>query len=236
MRSINRHSIKAYEKIVATKLRLYRGNRDMAFAACVGAVDLETFASQGDGHVEVLRHYGLQNGMSLYDLGCGCGRTAQALERADWTGCYRGADIIKSLVEQLKRKSPSYDAIVHRHLSIAAPDNSLDVVFHWSVFTHLLPEESYVYMADTFRALKPAGKLIFSFLEMEDPAHQQLFRKRARAIGNGVPLLHLDTFLHRDTIRFWARDLGFSEPEFTDGSDTSKFPAFWQAVAAMEKR
>jgi len=235
MRSLNRHSIKAYEKVVANKLRLHRGNRDMGFAASIGALDLETFASQGDGHVAVLHHYGLQDGMSVYDLGCGCGRTSQALERAGWTGRYRGADIIKSLIEQLKRKNPGYDAIVNRELSIVAPDNSLDIVFHWSVFTHLFPEECYVYMADTFRALKPGGKLIFSFLELEDPAHQPLFRSRARTFSKGKSVVHLDTFLHRDQIRFWARDLGFSEPEFTDGSDGSKFPAFWQALAAMEK-
>jgi hypothetical protein len=42
-------------------------------------------------------------------------------------------------------------------------------------------------------------------------------------------------FLHRDWIRRFASDAGLTEPRFTDGSDNSTHPAFWQALAIMEK-
>jgi hypothetical protein len=45
----------------------------------------------------------------------------------------------------------------------------------------------------------------------------------------------LDPFLHRDWIRFWARDIGFEDVTFTDGTDFSHHPAFWQALVAMTK-
>lgn len=235
MKSINQHSIKAYDALVKAKLREHRGNRDLAMAQSVGSATLETFASQGMGHVAVLKHHGLQNGMTIYDLGCGCGRTAQALQRSGWTGTYKGADIVGRLVKELKAKCRGYEAIVHRQLTIAAPDNSLDIVYHWSVFTHLFPEECHVYMADSFRALKPGGKLVFSFLELENPEHRPLFNNRARLFRKGATMPHLDTFLHRDWIRLWADELGYSEPQFTDGRDETNHPAFWQSLAAMGK-
>jgi 3-phenylpropionate/cinnamic acid dioxygenase small subunit len=45
----------------------------------------------------------------------------------------------------------------------------------------------------------------------------------------------LDTFLHRDWITRFARDAGFSVPQFTDGSDDRNHPQLWQALAVMEK-
>ncbi|MEO6091865.1 MAG: hypothetical protein ABIT04_06300 [Novosphingobium sp.] len=61
-------------------------DRSLALAQAIGAENMVTFASQGDGHVAVLGHHGLIDGMNIYDLGCGCGRTAQALTRSGWKG------------------------------------------------------------------------------------------------------------------------------------------------------
>ncbi|WP_298394844.1 hypothetical protein [Sphingobium sp.] len=46
---------------------------------------------------------------------------------------------------------------------------------------------------------------------------------------------HLDAFLHRDWIRPFAREAGFAEPRFTDGSDDRHHPPFWQSLAVLEK-
>lgn len=229
------HSVYSYKGIIALNRRLHKGDRDMAMMASIGAVSRDTFESQGDGHVAVLRHHGLTDDMAVYDLGCGCGRTAMALRRAGWQGHYKGADIMRPLVNYLKQKCPGYEAIVHRKLTIAAPDASQDMIFHWSVFTHLRPEECYLYMRDSFRALKPGGKLVFSFLEFEDPAHHKIFRNQVKWFGEKGWSDTLDTFLHRDHIRFWAEDIGFTDIAFTNGNDGSKHPEFWQALAAMKK-
>jgi len=216
------------------RLRDWR-NPQLGLARVIGSVSMETFVSRGDLQVEVLRHHGLAHGMAIYDLGCGCGRTAQALQRAGWQGTYTGADILAPLIRELRRTCPGYTGLVHRKLSIAAPDASLDIVFHWSVFTHLQPEECMVYMHDSFRALKPGGKLLFSFLELEDPAHHGIFQRRTRRLASkGRPGV-LDSFLHRDWIQFFAAEAGFAEPAFTAGSDGTHHPQFWQALVAMEK-
>lgn len=233
---INRwHSVYSYNAMVASNRRRHRGDHDMAMMASIGAISSREFEQQGDGHVAVLRHNGLVDGMSIYDLGCGCGRTAMALQRSGWTGRYKGADIMKPLVSYLRSKCPGYDAIVHRELTIDAPDNSLDIIFHWSVFTHLYPEECYLYMADIFRALKPGGRLVFSFLELEDVKHHAIFRNRIKRFAKSGWSNTLDAFLHRDWIRFWATDIGFEDITFTSGTDRTHHPEFWQALVAMTK-
>jgi SAM-dependent methyltransferase len=220
---------------VRNKLRQMPDHRSLALAQAIGALTMETFVSQGDGHVAVLRHYGLADGMAVYDLGCGCGRTAQALRRSGWQGHYTGADVVPELLEELAHQCPEYATVLNLTPAIVAPDASLDIVFHWSVFTHLYPTECYLYTADAFRALKPGGKMVFSFLEREDPAHDVVWQNNLRHLRNGAAVEQLDAFLHRDWIRSFARDAKFLEPHFTDGSDDTHHPAFWQALAVMEK-
>lgn len=229
------HSVLSYNALVARNRRRYRGDYDMAMMASIGAISPSEFAQQGDGHVAVLRHYGLRDGMAIYDLGCGSGRTAMALQRSGWRGRYKGADIVKPLVAYLRSKCPGYDAVVHRDLTIAAPDASLDMVFHWSVFTHLYPEECYLYSEDAFRALSPGGRLVFSFLELEDANHHGVFHNRLKWFRKHGWSHTLDVFLHRDWIRFWAQNIGFEDISFTDGTDVTNHPPFWQALAAMTK-
>lgn len=229
------HSVHSYKALVARQRRIHRGDYEMAMIASIGGISPDEFNRQGDGHVAVLRHHGLRDGMAIYDLGCGCGRTAMALQRSGWQGAYRGADIVRPLVDYLKSKCPGYEAFVHRKLTIVADDDSQDMVFNWSVFTHLYPEECYLYMRDAYRALRPGGRLIFSFLEFADVKHHHVFRNRVKWFDRRGWSATLDVFLHRDWIRFWASDIGFTNVGFTDGTDDSHHPQFWQALAAMTK-
>lgn len=229
------HSIADYQNLVRRRLRASPENRALALAQAIGATTMESFHSQGDGHVAVLKVHGLRDGMAVYDLGCGCGRTAQALQRSGWRGSYKGADVVPELLAELVEKCPDYEAILNFTPQIVAEGESLDIVFHWSVFTHLYPAESYLYTRDAFRALKPGGKMIFSFLELEDQAHDRIWDANLSRIEAGDKAEQLDAFLHRDWICRFAQDAGFSAPHFTDGSDSSKHPAFWQALAVLNK-
>lgn len=79
------------------------------------------------------------------------------------------------------------------------------------------------------------GKLIFSFLEFEEERHHFVFRNQLKWFERKGWADTTDTFLHRDWIRFWARDLGFEEVSFTDGTESTNHPEFWQALAIMTK-
>lgn len=229
------HSIADYQALVQEWLKRLPHDPALALANAVGSETMAEFFSQGDGHVAVLRHHGLLDGMAIYDLGSGCGRTAQALRRSGWQGVYTGADVVPELLSELKRQCPDYATVLNFAPTIVALDASLDMVFHWSVFTHLYPGESYLYTADAYRVLKPGGRMVFSFLEMEDPAHNRVWENNLARLRRGGKAEQLDAFLHRDWIRRFARDAGFSEPRFTDGSDGSAHPPFWQTLAVMEK-
>ncbi len=228
-------SVEAYNLYLDKCLRRHRHDQNLAYAVAVGSLTVELFERQGDLQVEVLRRYGLRDGMVVFDLGCGSGRTAQALHRSGWQGSYHGSDIIARFVERVRRTCPGYNAVVQRGLDIAMPDASVDLLYHWSVFTHIPVEECYLYMQDAYRVLKPGGRMVFSFLELNDPGHLRVFEPRVSFLESGRRPPLLDTFLHRDWIAGFADRLGFAPPSFTDGNDDTCHPPFWQTLASVTK-
>ena len=62
------------------------------------------------------------------------------------------------------------------------PDNAADMLCAFSVFTHMEHEDTYRYLVNARRVIKPGGRLVFSCLPMSLPDAQQLFALEA---GNG---------------------------------------------------
>lgn len=230
------HFIRDYDTHRAALASQHPDDPNLAAAKLIGSKDLEGFLRQGDQQVEILKRFGLSNGDYIYDLGCGTGRTSQALKRANWHGWYKGADIQEEAVNWLQANCPGYPAKVWTDLSIDAPDESLDIIYAWSVFTHLMHEETFIYMGDAYRALKPGGRLIFSFLEFEVGSHWEVFFNTIEARRQSVPH-HVNMFMHRDMIRPIADWFKFEQPEFITGSDESAttYGHFGQSIAAIRK-
>ena len=231
---IAEHSRHDYRRLVDRLLRELP--EDVAVAAAVGSPTLESFRATGDVHVSVLRSVGLKDGMTIYDLGCGSGRTAQALMRAGWQGLYLGHDINEDLVRYLNRTCGDFRAQHHEELSLLADSETVDIVFHWSVFTHLYLEESWLYLLDTMRVLKPGGYSVFSFLEIEDADHfHKVFLSRVDAFRTNSALNHLDTFMGRSQISVLASRAGLDLIRFEDGTDSSLHPGMWQSLCVLQK-
>lgn len=231
------HFIKDYEKLVASLIAKFPDNYELALAQAIGAGTIEEFVRSGDLQVQVLKLFGLRDNMSIYDLACGCGRTAQALKRSGWQGSYYGADIIKVFTDHVKTRCPGFEAEVNRTFSIKRPSNSVDIIYSWSLFTHLHHEEIYLYMQDSYRSLKQGGKLIFSFLEHNSEDHQKIFLQRVSDIRLYKKLAHLDTFLHRDFISNFSSKIGFKkQPIFIDGNQPiGDYGTFFQSIACLTK-
>lgn len=232
------HSIRDYSRLVRKLIADHPGNLDLAMAKAVGALTLDIYRESGDKHYHVLRRFGLQDGHAIYDLACGSGRTAAALKRHGWGGDYRGADIIPELVDYAAQTNPGFRFFVHPDYSIHAADNTQDLIFSWSLFTHLQLEEIFLYAKDCLRALKPDGIFVFSFLTLKDRQHRDLFLARATALENGVSSVHLDTFLDTDTIAIlFGQMLGFRLVGLIDADDQSATPggSFGQALAVFRK-
>lgn len=158
---------------------------------------------------------GLSNGNYLIDLGCGSGRLAGAL-RSKFDIKYLGLEIVERLVAHCRTQIPDYRFEVPDGFSILERDGQADFVTAFSLFTHLLHEQTYLYIKDARRVLKPGGKLILSFLEYRIAAHRTLFLGTVRSSHLDRPLV---VFNDREGLNFYAESLGFSDIRFIDGTE-----------------
>jgi SAM-dependent methyltransferase len=224
------HFVEDYERLV--KRLMAEHPIDEAMSRAVGG----GYDAQGRVQATILCHFGLSNGMSLIDLGCGSGRLSAAIGRVVNID-YLGIDIVQDLLDYAKTKSPpNYRFVLHRALSIPAPDNSADHVSAFSVFTHLLQAETFLYMKDISRVLRSGGSLTFSFLELESSYHWEAFMSTVEGRRTNSAA-HLNMFIERNQIRIWCERLGFTEPRFFDASQSPwGGKGLGQSIAVTTKR
>jgi len=231
------HFLQDYRSLVARLMREHPDDHPTAMARAVGSPTIAHFEQVGRRQARFLLKEGLCAGMHIYDLGCGSGRTALGLRLAGWTGRYTGSDIVEPLIAYAKQKNENFDFYLHEDFSARAEDATIDLFFAWSLFTHLNPEETYLYLEDARRVLTSGGLLMFSFLEPAIDWHWQLFKDRVLQIRHGVRPAHLDYFFDRNFIRMIADDLGLRILKFIDGDDeaATDMGNFGQSVAILKK-
>ncbi len=224
------HFVEDYERHVANLMASMP--LDQAMEAAVGG----SFDLIGGIECQLLNYAGLRSGMALVDLGCGSGRLARALGRSEKHVEYVGIDIVQALLDYAATQSPaSYRFLKHQELSIPLASLSMDFACAFSVFTHLLHHESYLYIEDFHRVLKPGGKLLFSFLEFAAPAHWTVFRNTAdqQKASNQA---HLNSFIERNAIEIWADQAGFVVEGFIGGHEAiGGSPPLGQSSAILRK-
>lgn len=208
------HFVEDYEKHVENLIAAYPIDEAMALA--VGG----DYAGVGKIETAILKAAGLRTGMSVFDLGCGSGRLAAALgEEPGILVDYLGTDVVRALLDYAATKTPAHFRFArHRELSVPTPDSSIDIACAFSVFTHLLHHETFIYLEDMKRALKPGGKIVFSFLEFASPGHWNVFEATIDyAKGKQTP--HLNQFIERNVIAVWAQHLGMEVERIIAGSE-----------------
>jgi ubiquinone/menaquinone biosynthesis C-methylase UbiE len=173
------------------------------------------FEAMGIMEREILIQHGLRKGDYVIDVGCGSGRLAKPL--SDYLeGQYLGIDVVPDLLAHAQTlvDRPNWRFLPAPGLTIPESAGRADVVCFFSVFTHLLHEQSFAYLKEAKRVLRPTGKIIFSFLEFAIPNHWAVFERNIAAIGTLQPL---NQFMSRDGIGCWAAHLGLKIEAIYDG-------------------
>jgi len=177
------------------------------------------FEAIGGIEAALVRHYGLAEGGRLVDVGCGAGRLARPL--SGWLqGGYLGIDLVPDLVAHAREIAGRADwrFEVIDHIGIPEANGVADMVCFFSVLTHLLHEQSYWYLEEAKRVLKPGGRIVFSFLEFGEPGHLPVFKATLDGAKQRV-VAPMNVFIERGAIEVWARELGLELVEFRDGGD-----------------
>jgi ubiquinone/menaquinone biosynthesis C-methylase UbiE len=185
---------------------------------------LEIYVGGGDrysiGHREkeaIARHHPLA-GASVVDIGCGIGRLTTSLAKEP-IGTYLGTDILPEMLDEARRAVPGDPRVsfaLVEGLSIPAASGSVDITCAFSVITHLLDEDVFVYFRECARVLRRGGVAVFSFLDFAHPRHRANFLVlvREREIRHDV----LKCF-EKDTLAFFADATGFDVIEVIDAYD-----------------
>lgn len=170
------------------------------------------FNEVADGLRNLLNHHGmLAPGVSILDVGCGCGRLARNLidlPIGSYTGFDRHRGMIDWCVREITLRDPRFrfdyfdlrSAYVVRDghagsidvetFRFPYPDASFDSVLLASVFTHMSPEETRNYLGELARVMRPGGKALISLfisptdrLEVHDDGFN-LFHSRPQLLAD----------------------------------------------------
>jgi ubiquinone/menaquinone biosynthesis C-methylase UbiE len=120
---------------------------------------------------------GLRPDDCVVDVGCGSGRLAVALApflKGEFIGT---RDILGEALEFAREKAGRTEWEYYETFQPVIPiaDAQADVVCFFSVFTHLLDGDILRFLAETTRAAKSGGKIVFSFLDFEAESHWAVF-------------------------------------------------------------
>ena len=177
------------------------------------------FHAFGIIELEMLRHYGLTDEKYLIDVGCGSGRLSQPLAQMH-QGRYLGIDVVEELVEHARSlaKRPDWRFETVDRISIPESDGAADMVCMFSILTHLLHEQSYIYLEEAKRVLRPGGLIVVSFLEFAMAFHWNVFIDTVQnhRFQQEAPL---NMFIERIAFDRWAEHLGLEIREFRNGDD-----------------
>lgn len=127
---------------------------------------------------------GLRDDSVLIDLGSGPGRLAFGLIANDWAGSYLGIEVNKRHVDWAD-KAITPDHPRYRFIRVDAPNErynpkgtaqrhvpvdagSIDFICAFSVFSHLVTEETRAYLAEFRRVLKSGGRAFVTAYVADD--------------------------------------------------------------------
>jgi SAM-dependent methyltransferase len=132
--------------------------------------DAAFFLRSGRRHAELIRELLAENGTdletldALLDFGCGCGRVLRHWSALD--GMRRcGCDVHDTAVAWCSENLPFAEvSLTGTSPPLPYADDSFDLAYALSVFTHLTEEAQHAWVSELTRTLRPGGYLVISTL------------------------------------------------------------------------
>ena len=135
--------------------------------------------------LRLINKLGCNKQSKILDIGCGQGRLPIGLTRIMGEIDYIGIDVDQWSVRWCKRFISKYHPAYHFfHINVGNerynnhgdplnssfrfdfPDNNFDIIYLYSVFSHMKQEDMLIYLTDTKRILKAKGQVFFTtFIE-----------------------------------------------------------------------
>lgn len=163
----------------------------------VGSGDFKKTGIEFLGHL--IRHAGLRPDHRVLEIGTGYGRIAVGLTNyITPPGSYEGIEIIKKAVDWCTSEITARHPHFHFHHAdvcnpysnqegknpatqyrIPFPDDSFDIVFLTSVFSHMRPQEINSYLREIQRVLKVDGRCFITYYLLDDFAQQQIQKRKS---------------------------------------------------------
>lgn len=138
---------------------------DLAFEA-YGHCSWEEYRRTGEAHARLIagaiRGHARPGSLKIAEWGCGCGRILRHLDRSGLDACHIiGFDIDSGAISWSQANLPGVEFILSGPLPpLPLPDQSLDAVYHYSVWTHLPAASVDLWAGELARVLAPAGVLV----------------------------------------------------------------------------
>jgi ubiquinone/menaquinone biosynthesis C-methylase UbiE len=110
------------------------------------------------------------------------------------------------------------------------------MVCFFSVLTHLLHEQSYWYLEEAIRVLKPNGKIIISFLDFDEPAHWPVFVYTLQ-LSKDAADVPMNVFMQKEMIKTFAVHLNLEIERFVGATEEIVQPgALGQSLCVLIKK
>lgn len=142
-----------------------------------GAAKSSEFIREGKQVFRAITALGSKNGISfdsirILEFGVGCGRIARHFFHSGHAS-FAGADVDKQMIDWCNANLATHDErftfFTNNYLPpLNLGEQSIDLAFSISVFTHLSGEDQKLWFDEICRVLGPGGFLIATFIE-EDP-------------------------------------------------------------------
>jgi SAM-dependent methyltransferase len=178
--------------------------------------------------------HGIERNQSVLDFGCGCGRVMRWWKDLEATRLH-GTDYNPYLVEWCRQNLPFAEFSTNGlDAGLDLPDGAFDLVYSYSVFTHLPAELQQPWLDELVRVTAPGGQLVLTFHGEEALSDLRAEERAAFAAGelvvvsrdtndhgtNACAAYHPESWIrgtlaaHLDVVDHWPGDSAFKQDAF----------------------